>query len=105
MKTSPPLRACLVLLGVSGIATVLGSCTPANLATAPSGAGSPLERTRALRSDIDTIVVIYAENRAFDNLYGNFPGARALSDVVDRDGRLNRRSPGALDLRVRRWSS
>ena len=32
--------------------------------------------TRALRSKVDTIVVIYAENRAFDNLYGNFPGAR-----------------------------
>jgi acid phosphatase len=43
--------------------------------------------TRALRSNIDTIVVIYAENRAFDNLYGNFPGARGLSDVVDANGR------------------
>ena len=43
--------------------------------------------TRALRSRIDTIVVIYAENRAFDNLYGNFPGAHGLSEVVDRDGR------------------
>ena len=23
---------------------------------------------------IDTVVVIYAENRSFDNLYGHFPG-------------------------------
>jgi acid phosphatase len=43
--------------------------------------------TRALRSKIDTIVVIYAENRAFDNLYGNFPGARGLNEVVDSNGR------------------
>jgi acid phosphatase len=43
--------------------------------------------TRALRSRIDTIVIIYAENRAFDNLFGNFPGAHGLSDVVDRNGR------------------
>jgi len=43
--------------------------------------------TQALRNDIDTIVVIYAENRAFDNLYGNFPGARGLREVIDRDGR------------------
>jgi acid phosphatase len=43
--------------------------------------------TRALRSRIDTIVVIYAENRAFDSLYGNFPGAHGLSEVIDRDGR------------------
>ena len=35
--------------------------------------------TRAEVADrIDTIVVIYAENRSFDNLYGNFPGARGL---------------------------
>jgi len=32
-------------------------------------------------------VVIYAENRAFDNLYGNFPGAEGLGEVVDRAGR------------------
>ena len=43
--------------------------------------------TRALRSKIDNIVVIYAENRAFDNLYGNFPGARGLGEVVGSDGR------------------
>jgi acid phosphatase len=50
-----------------------------------SGSGDPT--TRALRSKIDTIVVIYAENRAFDNLYGNFPGAHGLSEVVDGNGR------------------
>lgn len=42
---------------------------------------------------IDTIVVIYAENRSFDNLYGSFPGANGLSKAqshknaqTDRDG-------------------
>ncbi len=43
--------------------------------------------TLALRSKIDTIVVIYAENRAFDNLFGNFPGAHGLNEVVDGGGR------------------
>ncbi len=42
--------------------------------------------TGALRADVDTIVVIYAENRAFDNLYGNFPGAHNLSEVLDAAG-------------------
>ncbi len=49
-------------------------------------AGSADPAARALRSDIDTIVVIYAENRAFDNLYGNFPGAHGLSEVIDAHG-------------------
>ena len=28
---------------------------------------------------IDTVVVIYAENRSFDNLYGSFPGANGVA--------------------------
>lgn len=42
---------------------------------------------------IKTIVVIYAENRGFDHLYGRFPGANGLDQVapeqaiqLDRDG-------------------
>jgi acid phosphatase len=42
---------------------------------------------------VQTFVVIYAENRSFDNLYGRFPGANGLQNVtpetarqVDRDG-------------------
>jgi acid phosphatase len=42
--------------------------------------------TRALHAKVSTIVVIYAENRAFDDLYGNFPGATGLADVVDAGG-------------------
>jgi acid phosphatase len=45
-------------------------------------------------SDIQTVVVIYAENRSFDNLFGSFPGANGLSRAarrsvvqLDRDGK------------------
>ena len=49
----------------------------------------------AAAADLDkikTIVVIYAENRSFDNLYGSFPGANGLSNAtaptqLDRDGK------------------
>ena len=44
-------------------------------------------------SSVKNIVVIYAENRSFDNLYGSFPGANGLQNVsaqstqqLDRDG-------------------
>ena len=36
---------------------------------------------------VQNLVVIYAENRSFDNLYGNFPGAHGLSEVVDASGK------------------
>jgi acid phosphatase len=72
------------LAAALGCAAVLVACAGKDFVTHPSGAEAT---TRALRSKVDTIVVIYAENRAFDNLYGNFPGARGLSEVVDSDGR------------------
>jgi len=46
--------------------------------------------TAALHAKVKNIVVIYAENRAFDNLYGNFPGAHGLRDVVDEHGNPRR---------------
>jgi len=55
-------------------------------AAPPTGANSDA-LTAALREHVKTIVVIYAENRAFDNLYGNFPGADGLRTVVGPDGR------------------
>jgi acid phosphatase len=52
------------------------------------GSGSPSEAqtTAALQGKIQNIVVIYAENRSFDNLYGNFPKANGLSTVLNADG-------------------
>ncbi len=60
--------------------------------------------------DIHTVVVIYAENRSFDNLYGTFPGANGLANAskaatlqLDRDGKPMRGLPavwGGLAARV-----
>ena len=63
-------------------------------------AGSACEVHSAGLQDIDTIVVIYAENRSFDNLYGSFPGANGLSQLTpaeyaqrDRDGSVLKQLP------------
>jgi len=50
------------------------------------GSAGAVELVDPLQTSVDTIVVIYAENRSFDNLYGNFPGAHNLSEVVDAQG-------------------
>nr|WP_175053735.1 acid phosphatase [Paraburkholderia sediminicola] len=50
---------------------------------------------QALRDNVKTVVVIYSENRSFNNLFGNFPGVeRPLSSLkaadylqLDRDGK------------------
>ena len=74
------------LLGALAVGAGIGACS----APQPLAKSDPLSEsvtTQALRHDIDTIVVIYAENRAFDNLYGDFPNARGLREVVGADGR------------------
>ena len=62
--------------------------------------GPAIEVSGAGLEDIATIVVIYAENRSFDNLYGSFPGANGLSQVtpagytqLDRDGSVLKELP------------
>jgi len=53
---------------------------------ATAAVGSEASLTEALKEKIKTIVVIYAENRSFDSLYGTFPGAQGLSEVMDGNG-------------------
>ncbi len=67
------------------------------LALAPM---STIGASAATLSDIETIVVIYAENRSFDNLYGFFPGANGLANLkpaeyqqVDRNGAVLKELP------------
>src|SRR6202165_5227018 len=65
---------------------------------------SPSEVHSTGLQDIDTIVVLYAENRSFDTLYGSFPGVNGLSQVTpaeymqrDRDGSVLKELPPVWD--------
>jgi phospholipase C len=56
--------------------------------------GCAAQRVDQGLAKIDTIVVIYAENRSFDHLYGSFPGAEGIAQAsaeektqLDHDGR------------------
>jgi acid phosphatase len=77
------------MLKVSTLAAAwaIGLCAPA-MAAQPDLAA------------IQTVVVIYAENRSFDNLYGTFPGANGLAEADqaqyaqrDRDGSVSKGLP------------
>jgi phospholipase C len=56
---------------------------------------------------INHIIVIYLENRSFDNLYGLFPGADGLDNAgasatqVDKDGRPYDKLPAVLNTNFR----
>lgn len=77
-------------LAISALALACGSVAAAENAQSASNE----------LGKIETIVVIYAENRSFDNLYGKFPGANGLANVtpemaqqIDRDGALLKELP------------
>jgi phospholipase C len=63
------------------------------------GGTSATQAQRSLKR-IDNIVVIYAENRSFDVLYGTFPGAHGLNEAsakrypqLDRNGHVFQELP------------
>ena len=83
-----------ILFSVAILANVYGgNASAAGPTRAAATADVGLEK-------IQNIVVIYAENRSFDNLYGFFPGANGLQDVSrakslqrDRDGSVLKELP------------
>src|SRR5215831_19110927 len=61
-------------------------------------------RKNSVIDQIENVVVIYAENRSFDNLYGFFPGANGLQHLTgkiapqrDRDGLVLKELPPIWD--------
>jgi acid phosphatase len=76
---------------LSGVVTAQNKPSPASV---PALTGAALDK--ALRDNVKTVVVIYAENRSFNNLFGNFPGVeKPLASLKpadyqqrDRDGKL-----------------
>jgi acid phosphatase len=63
------------------------------------GGGTAIQAQRGIKR-IDNIVVIYAENRSFDVLYGSYPGAHGLDEAnakrypqMDRNGHVFQELP------------
>jgi acid phosphatase len=74
------------------------------LALAFLGSASCATRPETGLGRVETIVVIYAENRSFDHLYGLFPGAEGLAQAnsvektqVDHDGKPLPHLPATYD--------
>ncbi len=80
---------------------LIGSMTAVAAACFSSAAygGDDVDATTRFQSRVKNVVVVYAENRSFDNLFGNFPGANGLLDSTgkvrtdfesqkDRDGSI-----------------
>jgi acid phosphatase len=103
-------RSAGLLLAVAGLTVATSAQTPPPAATTAKTT-KPAKATPTAKppahtpprpdlSSIETVVVIFAENRAFDTLYGTFPGANGLRGVQasrytqrDRDGSVLKTLP------------
>jgi acid phosphatase len=74
--------ACSVLFALAALSTL-----PAEAAKAPQ---QPVGLDR-----IQTVVVLYGENRSFDNLYGMFPGANGIAQATADNGLVQRERDGS----------
>lgn len=78
---------------------LLNSICLAGSALMPIAMATAAHAAPAGYDKIDTIVVIYAENRSFDNLYGSFPGADGLANVnADQARQLDRNGQPLSEL-------
>jgi acid phosphatase len=87
------MRTRTSLLATAATAFALCAAGAAHAQTTPAPAPAAATTPPGL-DQVQNIVVIYAENRSFDDLYGSFPGANGLQNVtpesarqLDRDGK------------------
>ncbi|WP_339070227.1 acid phosphatase [Pseudomonas idahonensis] len=90
-------------VAVLGVGATLSACSKPGEPTGKPDARplSPTELDKALRDQVKNVVVLFAENRSFNNLFANFPGVeKPLSALKpeafqqrDRDGSLLSKLP------------
>jgi acid phosphatase len=89
-----PARRRLIAAGVGLAGLSLGGCNLFEHKPSTPKTAADLSLDRTLAAKVRQIVVIYAENRSFTNLYGDFPGVQYPLSAVpasqytqfDRDG-------------------
>lgn len=91
---------------VLGVGATLSAC--GNTSEAPSSPVArpltPQELDKALREQVKTVVVIYAENRSFNNLFADFPGVeKPLSALTARDFQQRDRDGSVLPALPPSW--
>ncbi|MGN7442336.1 acid phosphatase [Pseudomonas lactis] len=91
---------------VLGVGATLSAC--GNTSEAPSPPVTrpltPLELDKALREQVKTVVVIYAENRSFNNLFADFPGVeKPLSALTAKDFQQRDRDGSVLSALPPSW--
>ncbi|MCF5684677.1 acid phosphatase [Pseudomonas sp. PA-1-3F] len=91
---------------VLGVGATLSACGNTSEAPNPPVARplTPQKLDKALREQVKTVVVIYAENRSFNNLFADFPGVeKPLSALTAKDFQQRDRDGSVLPALPPSW--
>lgn len=95
----------VLLAAIIGAVWVINNQPETTTATQTAQSGRAVSTVRdADLAKIETVVVIYAENRSFDHLYGNFPGANGLANAKP-ENTLQRDHDGKVLPQLTVWDS
>lgn len=92
----PSRRRLLGGIAVTGAALAVGGHQALAGASTPSTGRTATATDAALREHIQHVVVIYGENRSFNNLFANFPGVEQPLSAVKPEDYLQRDRDGAV---------
>ena len=79
VRRSAPIRSIFALTALAAACSLTACGGSDTLQQRPTD-----KLTASLQTNVKNVVVIYAENRSFDNLFGNFPGADGLFDSTGK---------------------
>ena len=93
----PSRRRLLGGLALGGAALAIGGTETLAAGAKPAASSmAPAAIDEALRKDIQQVVVIYLENRSFNNLFANFPGVEQPLGALKPDAYLQRDRDGSV---------
>ena len=102
---NPGRRRVLGGMALAGAAITLGGCRADGTRRASAATQDDAALDASLREHIHTVVVLYAENRSFNNLFAGFPGlAQPLKALDSPEYRQRDRDGGLLATLPPIWS-
>ncbi|MEO7051932.1 MAG: acid phosphatase, partial [Rhodanobacter sp.] len=92
----PERRRVLGGIALAGAAITLGGCRGDTTRVVPTATQDDAALDASLREHIHTVVVVYAENRSFNNLFAGFPGLAQPLHALDCPAYRQRDRDGSL---------
>ncbi len=88
----------LVVVGSLAALAACGGKAGTSIPEVPVGSAAPIGGNTVGRDGISHVIIVIQENRSFDNLFMNYPGADSATSGHTHDGKTVKLGPVALEF-------